>query len=76
MNSNSNQVAESIQLAQSDLLVSLKTLASIPYLDVRNDTITGLLALLQEGMTERTFPLFLLSYTTMFVWIYYAPDHW
>lgn len=43
-----NQVARS-KLVQSDLLLSLKALAAVPQADVRNDTIQGLLALLQEG---------------------------
>lgn len=38
-----------INLVQSDLLLSLKALASVPQADVRNDSIQGLLALLQEG---------------------------
>jgi hypothetical protein len=37
------------KLAQSELLLSLKALASVPQADVRNDSIHGLLALLQEG---------------------------
>lgn len=37
------------KLAQSELLLSLKSLASVPQVDVRNDSIQGLLALLQEG---------------------------
>ncbi len=66
LNSSSIQVVESIQLAQSDLLVSLKTLASIPYLDVRNDTINGLYALLQEGLR-----LFFVTFRQITSYTYY-----
>ena len=48
-NKNDGSETSKPQLAPCDLLLSLKTLASVPMADVRIDAINGLHSLLQEG---------------------------